>query len=203
MPGILNRLFRTRLASLVALSALCGFLFAAQNFSAKAVPIFLAIWLLAAGCSALNQLQEIQIDSRMQRTRNRPLPAGELTPSEALLIASLMLASGLGLLLTTGCGDDDSAGSTPPNPSTEPGTIAEVATEAGSFQTLLTAVDAAGLTATLNGAGPFTVFAPTDDAFAALPAGALDALLADSAALTEVLTYHVVAGNLMAGLKFR
>ncbi|MFU8816024.1 MAG: fasciclin domain-containing protein [Pseudomonadales bacterium] len=75
------------------------------------------------------------------------------------------------------------------------GSIVDVATQAGSFVTLLTALDAAGLTETLSGAGPFTVFAPTDEAFAALPAGALDGLLADPDALTQVLVYHVVAGE--------
>ncbi len=73
-----------------------------------------------------------------------------------------------------------------------------VAEEAGDFDTLLAAVDSAGLTSTLTTGGPFTLFAPTDEAFAALPAGTLDALLADPEALTEVLFYHVVAGELTA-----
>ncbi|MBZ0235953.1 MAG: fasciclin domain-containing protein [Deltaproteobacteria bacterium] len=76
--------------------------------------------------------------------------------------------------------------------------IIEVASEAGSFKTLLTAVDAAGLTATLAGPGPFTVFAPTDEAFAKVPAKDLEALLADKEALTKVLTYHVVQGAVTA-----
>jgi uncharacterized surface protein with fasciclin (FAS1) repeats len=83
-------------------------------------------------------------------------------------------------------------------PAEGPGTIVEVATEAGGFTTLLTAVEAAGLVDTLNGAGPFTVFAPTDAAFAALPAGTLEAVLADKALLTKILTYHVVAGAVPA-----
>jgi len=74
------------------------------------------------------------------------------------------------------------------------GTIPEVAAEAGSFTTLLAAVDAAGLTETLSGEGPFTVFAPTDDAFAALPEGTVEALLADIPTLTNILLYHVVSG---------
>lgn len=74
------------------------------------------------------------------------------------------------------------------------GTIAEVAAEAGSFNTLLAAVGAAGLGDALNGEGPLTVFAPTDDAFAALPEGTVEALLADIPALTNILTYHVVPG---------
>jgi uncharacterized surface protein with fasciclin (FAS1) repeats len=77
-------------------------------------------------------------------------------------------------------------------------TIVDVAAEAGSFNTLLTAVKAAGLEDALRGAGPFTVFAPTDEAFAALPAGTIEALLADPARLRAVLTYHVVAGKVMA-----
>jgi uncharacterized surface protein with fasciclin (FAS1) repeats len=76
--------------------------------------------------------------------------------------------------------------------------IVDTAVAAGSFTTLVTAVKAAGLVDTLKGAGPFTVFAPTDDAFAKLPAGTLDAVLADKAKLTAILTYHVVAGKVMA-----
>lgn len=78
------------------------------------------------------------------------------------------------------------------------GDIIEVATAAGDFTTLLAAIDAAGLTETLQGDGPFTVFAPTDAAFDALPEGTLDALLADPDALSEVLLYHVVSGEVMA-----
>ena len=76
--------------------------------------------------------------------------------------------------------------------------IVDVAVKAGSFNTLVTAVKAAGLVETLKGPGPFTVFAPTDEAFAKLPKATLDALLKDKAALTKVLTYHVVAGKVMA-----
>ena len=76
--------------------------------------------------------------------------------------------------------------------------IVGTATAAGSFKTLLTAATAAGLVDTLQGKGPFTVFAPTDEAFAALPAGTLDKLLADKEALKKVLLYHVVAGDITA-----
>jgi uncharacterized surface protein with fasciclin (FAS1) repeats len=79
-----------------------------------------------------------------------------------------------------------------------PKDIVDTAIAAGSFTTLVKAIQAAGLVDTLKGAGPFTVFAPTDEAFAKLPAGTLDALLKDTAKLTEVLTYHVVAGKVMA-----
>jgi uncharacterized surface protein with fasciclin (FAS1) repeats len=76
--------------------------------------------------------------------------------------------------------------------------IVETATEAGSFSTLLTAAKAAGLVETLQGDGPFTVFAPTDEAFAALPAGTLEGLLADKEALRKVLLYHVVPAAVTA-----
>ena len=76
--------------------------------------------------------------------------------------------------------------------------IVDTAVAAGSFKTLVTAVQAAGLVDTLKGEGPFTVFAPTDEAFAKLPAGTLDALLKDKAKLQAVLTYHVVSGRVMA-----
>jgi uncharacterized surface protein with fasciclin (FAS1) repeats len=77
--------------------------------------------------------------------------------------------------------------------------IVDTAVEAGSFTTLVAAVQAAGLVDTLKGDGPFTVFAPTDEAFAALPEGTVDALLADPDALAAILTYHVVAGKVMSG----
>ncbi|MEM9307914.1 MAG: fasciclin domain-containing protein [Pseudomonadota bacterium] len=78
--------------------------------------------------------------------------------------------------------------------------IVEVAQSAGSFDTLVAAVSAAGLVETLQGDGPFTVFAPTDEAFAALPAGTVDSLLLpeNKAQLTEILTYHVIPGKVMA-----
>ena len=76
--------------------------------------------------------------------------------------------------------------------------IVDTAVAAGSFKTLAAALTAAGLIETLKGKGPFTVFAPTDEAFAKLPAGTLDALLKDKAKLTAVLTYHVVPGKVMA-----
>jgi uncharacterized surface protein with fasciclin (FAS1) repeats len=76
--------------------------------------------------------------------------------------------------------------------------IVDTAVSAGSFNTLVTAVKAAGLVETLKSPGPFTVFAPTDAAFAKIPKADLDALLADKAKLTKVLTYHVVPGKVMA-----
>ncbi len=76
--------------------------------------------------------------------------------------------------------------------------IVQTAVAAGSFKTLTAAVTAAGLAETLSGAGPFTVFAPNDEAFAKLPAGTVESLLADIPKLTKILTYHVVAGNVTA-----
>jgi len=76
--------------------------------------------------------------------------------------------------------------------------IVDTAVEAGQFKTLATALQAAGLVQTLKGPGPFTVFAPTDEAFAKIPKADLDALLKDKAKLTAVLTYHVVPGTVLA-----
>ena len=76
--------------------------------------------------------------------------------------------------------------------------IVDTAVAAGNFKTLVTALKAAGLVDTLKGKGPFTVFAPTDDAFAKIPKADLDALLANKAKLKSVLTYHVVSGKVMA-----
>jgi len=76
--------------------------------------------------------------------------------------------------------------------------IVDTAVAAGSFKTLVTAVKVAGLVDTLKGDGPFTVFAPTDEAFAKLPKGAIESLLKDKEKLASVLTYHVVSGKVMA-----
>lgn len=94
-------------------------------------------------------------------------------------------------LAVSACSDDNGA-------EPELFNIVQTAIAAGSFETLVTAVDAAGLGSTLANEGPFTVFAPTDEAFAALPAGTIDALLQNTAALTDVLLYHVVAGEVLA-----
>jgi transforming growth factor-beta-induced protein len=77
-------------------------------------------------------------------------------------------------------------------------TIVDIAAGNPDFSTLVTAVKAAGLVETLSGPGPFTVFAPTNEAFAKLPKATLDAVLADKKALTDILTYHVVAGKVLA-----
>ena len=104
-------------------------------------------------------------------------------------------------LVLAGCSSDsdDAASSASPtaeSPSAEAGTIVEVAAAAPDYSTLVAAVEAAGLVETLNDDGPFTVFAPNNAAFEALPAGVLDALLLpeNQDALVKVLTYHVVPG---------
>ncbi len=109
-------------------------------------------------------------------------------------------------LVAAACGGDDSdAEATTTTAQATTTTVAEAMTDtivdvavAGGFDTLVTAVQAAGLADTLAGDGPFTVFAPTDEAFAALPEGVLDGLLADTDQLTAVLTYHVVSGKVLA-----
>ena len=95
-------------------------------------------------------------------------------------------------VVSAACSDDDE----PTAP--ELGTIVEVAAGAGTFNTLVAAVEAAGLAGTLSGPGPFTVFAPTDDAFAKLPAGTVESLLQNQSALASILTYHVIAGRVSA-----
>jgi uncharacterized surface protein with fasciclin (FAS1) repeats len=79
-----------------------------------------------------------------------------------------------------------------------PGDIVEIAMNDGRFTTLVKALEAAGLVETLKGPGPFTVFAPTDSAFAKLPPGTVDGLLADVPQLKNILLYHVVSGKVMA-----
>jgi uncharacterized surface protein with fasciclin (FAS1) repeats len=76
--------------------------------------------------------------------------------------------------------------------------IVDTAVSAGSFNTLVAAVKAAGLVETLKSPGPFTVFAPTDEAFAKLPEGTVDSLLKDIPQLTKILTYHVVSGKVLS-----
>jgi uncharacterized surface protein with fasciclin (FAS1) repeats len=101
--------------------------------------------------------------------------------------ALLFLPLALGL---SACDDEND-----PIAADEPGTIVATAQEAGSFTTLLTALGAAGLTSTLEGEGPYTVFAPTDEAFAAIDAEVLTDLISNTELLTAVLTYHVVGGE--------
>ena len=124
-------------------------------------------------------------------------------------ILAASLAGTLGLVAAA-CGDSDS-GSTAAEaePATtmqaaaqqEPVTVVDVAAAAPDFSTLVTAVTEAGLVDTLSGSGPFTVFAPKNEAFAALPAGTLDSLLLpeNRDQLASVLTYHVVPGKVLSG----
>ena len=129
-----------------------------------------------------------------------------ILPVRAGIVAMLLLFA----LFIAACGGDPDPTPVPPTataaaeptatatPEPEPKSIVDIATEDGRFQTLVAALGAAGLAETLAADGPFTVFAPTDNAFARLPAGTVDALLADIPALTEILLYHVVSGNVLA-----
>ncbi|MEN9504403.1 MAG: hypothetical protein RI958_329 [Actinomycetota bacterium] len=123
-----------------------------------------------------------------------------------LALVGLVSAS----LLFAACGGDDEAADTTAAPAVteapaatdmpaEPGDIVAVASSNADFETLVAAVGAAGLVETLQGAGPFTVFAPTDAAFEALPAGLVDKLLLpeNKETLVAILTYHVVAGQVL------
>ena len=124
----------------------------------------------------------------------------------------VITAAAASVLLLAACGDDETASSTSSSPTAEataqadatttasPETITEIVAGNPEFSTLLAAVQASGLTETLSGQGPFTVFAPTDAAFAELPAGTVDTLLqpANQDQLAALLTYHVVPAEVMA-----
>jgi uncharacterized surface protein with fasciclin (FAS1) repeats len=130
-------------------------------------------------------------------------------------LRSLSALAVVGALTLSACSDDGNDDATPvatdPAPAeTDPADpeapasdpdIVEIAATTEGFSTLVAAVTAAGLVETLQGEGPFTVFAPTDEAFAALPDGLLDSLLEpeNSELLTRILTYHVVAGDVRSG----
>jgi len=124
----------------------------------------------------------------------------------AMAAALALLIGGWAQTATAGsCGSDHggqmkttAASATGEAKASTSGSIVDVAIQAGTFQTLTAAVKAAGLEETLRGPGPFTVFAPTDAAFAKLPKGTVEALLKDKAKLTSILTYHVVPGKVMA-----
>jgi uncharacterized surface protein with fasciclin (FAS1) repeats len=111
-------------------------------------------------------------------------------------LRSIALAAALAVPCTLAAQEAQGYSESPPTMAQSD--IIETAVAAGSFNTLAKAIEAAGLTETLKGEGPFTVFAPTDEAFAKLPEGTVDALLKHKAKLTAILTYHVVAGNVMA-----
>jgi len=112
----------------------------------------------------------------------------------ASAVTAAVLATGAGSAVAQGQGQSKGASAMP----AAKADIVDTAVGAGQFTTLAKALTAAGLIDTLKGPGPFTVFAPTDAAFAKIPADKLNALLADKAALTKVLTYHVVPGRVVA-----
>jgi transforming growth factor-beta-induced protein len=118
-----------------------------------------------------------------------------IAPSIGLVVAAMLAQSGVSL-----AGKDYSKENTTAAATTQPQDIVTTAVAAGSFKTLAAALEAAGLVETLKGEGPFTVFAPTDEAFAKLPKGTVEELLKpeNKSKLTAILTYHVVAGEVMA-----
>ncbi len=114
------------------------------------------------------------------------------------VVVALVVTAGVALVA---CGEDEETTTTAAPTTTEAAMmdIVDTAVAAGSFTTLASLLETAGLVETLKGPGPFTVFAPTDDAFAKVPQETMDALAADpEGALTDVLTYHVVPGKVMA-----
>jgi len=111
------------------------------------------------------------------------------------VVASSLCFVPLSAALACGGGTATEAGDKTP---AKAGTIVDTAAKAGIFKTLLAAATAAGLVETLSGAGPLTVFAPSDEAFAKLPKGTVEALLQDKEKLRAILTYHVVAGAVMS-----
>jgi len=139
---------------------------------------------------------------------NAPMPgtvafSATHEPGQIMLNRTLAVAA-LATLAACGAKNDEAAmvdssamapAAAPAMDANAPKDIVETAVAAGTFNTLAKALTAAGLVETLKGAGPYTVLAPTDEAFAKIPAADLEALLADKAALTKVLTYHVIAGN--------
>ena len=125
-----------------------------------------------------------------------------LPPKEKNMKKKIAAMAAASVMLFAACGSDDSTSDTTETsaPAADAGTIVEVASANDDFSTLVAAVEAADLVETLSGDGPFTVFAPTNAAFAALPAGLVDKLLLpeNKEVLVAILTYHVVAGKVMA-----
>lgn len=112
---------------------------------------------------------------------------------KSLLTMMMSVFTAVALITFTGCKDDDE--DMMPGPDKD---IVELARATPVLSTLVTAIETAGLSATLKGPGPFTVFAPTNAAFDKLPDGVLDDLLANPSILAQVLQYHVVNGNVMS-----
>jgi len=117
------------------------------------------------------------------------------TTLKTLAVAGLIAVVGIAISSPVQAGEMKKAAEKVPAKKMD---IVETAVAAGNFTTLVAALKAAGLVETLKGEGPFTVFAPTDEAFAKLPKGTVESLLKDKKKLTAILTYHVVAGNVMA-----
>ncbi len=130
------------------------------------------------------------------KKKNADQQAAKPTEGSAAVAGSAAGSAGSAAEPTPAAGSAAPAGAAEPAKQ-EAGSVKllEAAKQAGNFTTFLKAVDAAGLTANLDGPGPFTVFAPTDEAFAKVPAKDLEALLADKTKLTKVLQYHVVSGT--------
>jgi uncharacterized surface protein with fasciclin (FAS1) repeats len=118
------------------------------------------------------------------------------------LLATILAFGLLANTATAHCGacgtEKDHGQATKATAETNPQSILETAKAAGSFKTLVAAIEAAELTDALMGEGPFTVFAPTDEAFAALPAGTIESLLKNKGQLASILTYHVLEGAVKA-----
>jgi uncharacterized surface protein with fasciclin (FAS1) repeats len=116
-----------------------------------------------------------------------------------LLLVGALLIVAVPFVLAACGGDEEEATPAPATSAPAADDIVDTAVSAGNFTTLVAALKAAELVETLNGVGPFTVFAPTDEAFAALPEGTVETLLEDPKGdLTQILTYHVVPGKVMS-----
>lgn len=147
-----------------------------------AVPTFLAASLFVAACAPVAPAAPA-------------VPAAEATAAPAAEATVEATAEAAAEATATEAAAEEAAA----EPSAPTADIVDTAVGAGTFGTLVAAVQAAGLVDTLKGEGPFTVFAPTDEAFAALPAGTLEQLLADpKGQLSQILLYHVVPGKVMA-----
>lgn len=143
----------------------------------------------------LQVADQIAATYHLQISNNPKEPGMKVLRTSALAAIAVVAA-----LTLSACGSDSEEAMDMTTGEMAAGTIVDVASAASNFGTLVAAVTAADLVETLSGTGPFTVFAPTDDAFAALPAGVLDALLLpeNKALLAQILTYHVVSGMVMA-----
>jgi transforming growth factor-beta-induced protein len=155
-----------------------------------AVPTFLAASLLIAACAPVSPAAPAAPAAEATTAA-----AAEATVEAAAEAAAETTAETTAEATATEAAAEEAAA----EPAAPTADIVDTAVGAGTFGTLVAAVQAAGLVDTLKGEGPFTVFAPTDEAFAALPADTLEQLLADpQGQLTQILLYHVVSGKVMA-----